>query len=112
LEYYFAANINIVVCEDDKKCNLLLDRPPKCLKRLIAMKEVRPATNQRAKNRGIEIIKFDEVERMGAAQDNKEVVSFNKIRPILRALGELAVALALWRHIILPCLLVNFYAEL
>jgi len=39
------------------------------------MKEVRPATNQRAKNRGIEIIKFEEVERLGAAQDNKEIVS-------------------------------------
>ncbi|XP_059476454.1 long-chain-fatty-acid--CoA ligase 5 isoform X2 [Neocloeon triangulifer] len=67
------ANINIVVCEDDGKCNLLLDRPPKCLKRLITMKEVRPATNQRAKNRGIEILKFEEVERLGAAQGNKEV---------------------------------------
>lgn len=76
--WIFSANINIVVCEDDKKCNLLLDRPPKCLKRLITMREVRPATNQRAKNRGIEILKFEEVERMGAAQDNKEVVSLDR----------------------------------
>jgi hypothetical protein len=91
-----------VVCEDDKKCNLLLDRPPKCLKRLIAMKEVRPATNQRAKNRGIEIIKFDEVERMGAAQDNKEVVSWNENRAFYELRSE-----CLWRQIILSCLLLN-----
>lgn len=42
------------------------------------MREVRPATNQRAKNRGIEILKFEEVEKMGAAQDNKEVVSLDR----------------------------------
>ncbi|KAF4513980.1 UNVERIFIED_CONTAM: hypothetical protein B566_EDAN018387 [Ephemera danica] len=67
------AEISVVVCEDDSKCNLLLDRPPKCLKRLITMKEVRPATNQRAKNRGIEIVKFEEIEHLGAAKQNKEV---------------------------------------
>ncbi|KAG8237726.1 hypothetical protein J437_LFUL017028 [Ladona fulva] len=68
------AEIGIVVCEDDAKCNLLLDKAPKCLRKLITMKEIRPATNQRAKNRGIEMLRFEEVERLGAAKNNKEVV--------------------------------------
>ncbi|XP_046405345.1 long-chain-fatty-acid--CoA ligase 5 isoform X2 [Ischnura elegans] len=67
------AEIGVVVCEDDSKCNLLLDKAPKCLKKLITMKEIRPATNQRAKNRGIEVLRFEEVERLGAAKNNKEV---------------------------------------
>ncbi|XP_071442584.1 long-chain-fatty-acid--CoA ligase 5 isoform X2 [Hetaerina americana] len=67
------AEIGVVVCEDDSKCNLLLDKAPKCLRKLITMKEIRPATNQRAKNRGIEVLRFEEVERLGAAKNNKEV---------------------------------------
>ncbi|XP_063244280.1 long-chain-fatty-acid--CoA ligase 6 isoform X2 [Bacillus rossius redtenbacheri] len=65
--------ISVVVCEDDAKCNMLLDKSPRCLKKLIAIKETRPATNQRARNRGVEIIRFEEVEKMGAATDHPEV---------------------------------------
>ncbi|XP_049803053.1 long-chain-fatty-acid--CoA ligase 1 isoform X1 [Schistocerca nitens] len=66
------AEINLVICEDDAKCNMLLDRSPRCLRKLIVIKEVRPATNQRAKNRGVEIIRFEEVEKLGAQKDNRE----------------------------------------
>lgn len=62
------------MCEDDAKCNLLLDRAPKCLKKIIIFKEVRPATKQRAVNRGVEIVKFSDVETMGSKQKYPEEV--------------------------------------
>ncbi|XP_025836034.1 long-chain-fatty-acid--CoA ligase 1 isoform X4 [Agrilus planipennis] len=60
------AEINIVICEDDIKCNLLLDKAPKCLRKIVSFKEVRPATKQRAKNRGVEILRFSDVETLGS----------------------------------------------
>ena len=63
----------LVVVEDDKKVNLLLDKAPKQLKKLVVMKPVHPATQQRAKNRGIDLHYFDEVEKLGAQKDNAEV---------------------------------------
>lgn len=86
----------MVVCEDDKKCNLLLDKAPRlviyiysikfmkiklnnnfiilfrCLRKLIVIKETRPATNQRAKNRAVDILKFEDVERHGAHKNHQE----------------------------------------
>jgi long-chain acyl-CoA synthetase len=67
------AEISVVVCEDDQKCNLLLDRSPRCLRKLIVYKDVRPATRQRAKNRGVEIIKFHDVEVLGSKSNHPEV---------------------------------------
>lgn len=67
------AEINLVVCEDDKKCNLLLDKAPRCLRKLVVVKETRPATNQRAKNRGVELLRFEDIERLGAQRDQPEV---------------------------------------
>nr|CAD7463947.1 unnamed protein product [Timema tahoe] len=66
--------ISVVVCDDDAKCNLILDKAPRCLKKLIVIRETRPATNQRARNRGVEIIRFEDVEKLGASKDNPEVV--------------------------------------
>lgn len=63
----------LVVVEDDKKVNLLLDKAPKHLKKLVVIKPLRPATLQRAKNRGIEIHTFDEVEKLGAQRDHPEM---------------------------------------
>ncbi|XP_008197074.1 long-chain-fatty-acid--CoA ligase 5 isoform X5 [Tribolium castaneum] len=67
------AEITVVVCEDDQKCNLLLDRSPRCLRKLIVYKDVRPATKQRAKNRGVEIVKFHDVEVLGSKSNHPEV---------------------------------------
>ena len=61
--------------EDDAKCNSLLEKSPKCLKKLIVFKDVRPATRQRAKNMGIEILKLVDVELLGSKSNNPEVVS-------------------------------------
>jgi long-chain acyl-CoA synthetase len=66
----------LVVVEDDKKVNLLLDKAPKQLKKLVVVKTLRPQTLQRAKNRGIEIYMFDEVEKLGAQRNHPEVISF------------------------------------
>ncbi|XP_066589517.1 long-chain-fatty-acid--CoA ligase 6 isoform X2 [Prorops nasuta] len=67
------AEINVVVCEDEKKCNLLLDKAPRCLRKLIVIKDTRPTTNQRAKNRGVEILRFEDVERLGAQRNHVEL---------------------------------------
>ena len=64
----------MVICENDAKCNMLLDKAPKCLKKLISITETRPATKQRAKNRGIEVLRFEEVEKLGASKCVPEVV--------------------------------------
>ncbi|KAI4478068.1 hypothetical protein M0804_012259 [Polistes exclamans] len=44
-----------------------------CLRKLIVIKETRPATNQRAKNRGVELLKFEDIERLGAQKNQPEV---------------------------------------
>lgn len=75
LVFFFPVEMNTVVCEDDAKCNLLLEKSPRCLKRLIVIKEVRPATKQRAKNRGVDIYKFSDVEIMGTKSSHPDVVS-------------------------------------
>ncbi|KAJ2945572.1 hypothetical protein O0L34_g394 [Tuta absoluta] len=62
--------MHVVVCEDDKKANLLLDQSPRCLRKLITIKEVSPSTHQRAKSRGVEIVKFSDVEVQGANKDH------------------------------------------
>ncbi|XP_008560357.1 long-chain-fatty-acid--CoA ligase 5 isoform X1 [Microplitis demolitor] len=67
------AEISLVICEDDKKCNLLLDKAPRCLRKLIVVKETRPATIQRAKNRGVELLRFEDVERLGAQKNFPDV---------------------------------------
>ncbi|KAG6801806.1 long-chain-fatty-acid--CoA ligase 1 isoform X1 [Apis mellifera caucasica] len=67
------AEINLVVVENDTKCNLLLDKAPRCLRKLVVIKETRQTTNQRAKNRGVELLKFDDVERLGAQKNHPEV---------------------------------------
>lgn len=39
----------------------------------MVVKETRPATNQRAKNRSIELYKFDDIERLGAQRNHPEL---------------------------------------
>ncbi|CAK9819906.1 Long-chain-fatty-acid--CoA ligase 1 [Anthophora quadrimaculata] len=67
------AEINLVVCENDQKCNLLLDKAPRCLRKLVVIKETKQTTIQRAKNRGVELLKFEDVERLGAQKNQPEL---------------------------------------
>lgn len=62
--------MSTVVCEDDGKINMLLDKAPSCLKRLVHIKDVKPETVARTKRANIELIKFEEVERIGGANLN------------------------------------------
>ena len=66
--------MSVVVCEDDKKANLLLDQSPRCLRKLVTIREVSPSTHQRAKSRGVDIVKFSDVEVQGAQKDHPCVV--------------------------------------
>lgn len=72
--YVNLAEISVVVVDTDEKCNQLLDRSPKCLRRIISIRGVRPSTNQKARNRGVEILTFDEVEKSGASKTFSEQV--------------------------------------
>ncbi|KAJ8941580.1 hypothetical protein NQ314_010355, partial [Rhamnusium bicolor] len=67
------AEISIVVCEDDAKCNLMLEKSPRCLKKLIIMKDIRVSTKQKAKNMGVEIVKLSDIELLGSKRNHPEV---------------------------------------
>lgn len=75
LKLLVVAEINVVFVEDDQKCNLLMERSPRCLRKMITYKDIRPATKQRAKNLGIEIVKMSDIEHLGAKSNHNEVVS-------------------------------------
>lgn len=64
-------NMTVVLVEDDIKVNQLLDKCPRTLRTMITVKPIRPATLQRAKNRGLEIITFADVERLGASTSQR-----------------------------------------
>lgn len=67
------AEISVVVCEDDAKANLLLEKAPRCLKKIVTIKPVQTPTAAKAKARFVDILSLDELERMGAAKGHPEV---------------------------------------
>jgi len=69
------AEISVVVVDTDEKCNQLLDRSPKCLRRIIIIRGARPSTSQKAKNRNVELLTFDEVEKTGSSKIFPEQVN-------------------------------------
>lgn len=89
--------MSMVVCEDDKKANLLLDQSPRCLRKLITIKEVSPSTYQRAKSRGVEILKFSDVEFQGAQKDHPCVVSHQSTFMAM-PLNKSKIIISLWRR--------------
>lgn len=54
-------DMSTVVVEDDKKANMLLDKAPRGLKRLITIKSIPSSTVDRAKNRGVDCFTFNDV---------------------------------------------------
>lgn len=54
-------DMSTVIVEDDRKANMILDKAPRGLRRLITIKPIKPATIQRAKNRGVDCHSFDDV---------------------------------------------------
>ncbi|XP_001607778.2 long-chain-fatty-acid--CoA ligase 1 [Nasonia vitripennis] len=67
------AEITLVVVEDEKKCNLILDKAPRCLRKLVVINPVKSSTMQRAKSRGITVVSFEDVERLGAQKNHPEM---------------------------------------
>ncbi|XP_031624513.1 long-chain-fatty-acid--CoA ligase 1 isoform X2 [Contarinia nasturtii] len=67
-------DMSTVIVEDDIKANMILDKAPHGLRRLITITDsIRSATITRAKNRGVDCFTFDEVERSGSKQDHPVV---------------------------------------
>lgn len=89
----------MVVCENDDKCNLLLDKAPRCLRKLIVIHETRLATNQRAKNRGIEVVRFEDVEKNGAIKNHPEIVRFVSRTSQLRVSQKYIIMFGLFKRI-------------
>lgn len=54
-------DMSTVIVEDDKKANMILDKAPRGLRRLISIKTIHPATVQRAECRGVECFSFHDV---------------------------------------------------
>lgn len=82
-------NMSTVIVEDDKKANLLLDKAPQGLKRLITIKAVRAATVQRSRNRGVEIHSFADVSDFFSAISAALIMTVFALLPLFQveALG-------------------------
>lgn len=72
-----------MVVDTDEKCNQLLDKSPKCLRRIIVIRRVRPSTSQKARNRGVDLLTFDEVEKAGASKTFPEQVNITIVLLII-----------------------------
>lgn len=58
------------------------------------MKEVNTQTVQRAKNRGVEILRYEEVEELGAGKSHAEVVCWNYFSLVRHWAGKQFIATA------------------
>lgn len=65
--------MSIVIVEDDAKAVMLLDKSPRSLKILVAVKPIRQSTLERARGRGIQIFSFIDVEKLGAKSNHVEL---------------------------------------
>ena len=59
--------MSLVICDDDAKINMLLDKAPPCLRRIVHIKDLKKETSVRARKQGIELLRLEEVEKIGAA---------------------------------------------
>jgi long-chain acyl-CoA synthetase len=71
----FTAGMSLVICENDEKCKSLLNDVPTCLKMMVHMKPISNETIELAKTKGINILSFEHVERLGAQHKHKPTVS-------------------------------------
>jgi len=67
--------MQLVICEEDSKVKLLLQKPSRYLRKIVCVKEVYPETYKIAAGVNVEIYRFEQVEKLGAEKMNKEVVS-------------------------------------
>lgn len=65
--------MSIVIVEDDTKACMLLEKAPGTLKIMVAIKPIRQSTLDNARSRGIQVLSFIDVEKMGAKSKHPEV---------------------------------------
>ncbi|XP_046631197.1 long-chain-fatty-acid--CoA ligase 5-like [Daphnia pulicaria] len=58
--------MSLVICDNEEKCKLLLNKPPDCLKQLVHIKPISKETVELAKRKNINILSFECVQRIGA----------------------------------------------
>jgi len=66
-------DMQVVIVEDDGKAAMLLEKAPRSLKIIVAIKPIRQTTLERARSRGIQIFSFIDVEKLGAKGNHPEV---------------------------------------
>ena len=64
----------MVVVDNDTKIATLLSQRPRPLTHIVSIRPVKPELVQRAKDAGIKVSRFTEVEKLGAAANIKETV--------------------------------------
>jgi long-chain acyl-CoA synthetase len=70
----FAAEMSLVICENEEKCKSLLTDTPACLKIMVHIKSISNATVELAKSKGITTLSFEYVENLGAQNKHKPTV--------------------------------------
>jgi long-chain acyl-CoA synthetase len=66
--------MSLVICENDEKCKSLLNDTPTCLRIMVHIKPLSNETIELAKRKGITILSFEYVERLGAQHEYKPTV--------------------------------------
>lgn len=87
----YSAEMSLVICDNEDKCKSLLNNSPSCLKQLVHIKPISKETTELAKRKGINMLSFEYVEKLGAEKKNRPVVCrvCNNMRVILRKLRAL-----------------------
>lgn len=67
------AEMSLVICDNEDKCKSLLNNSPSCLKQLVHIKPISKETTELAKRKGINMLSFEYVEKLGAEKKNRPV---------------------------------------
>lgn len=68
------AEMSLVICDNEDKCKLLLNKPPDCLKQLVHIQPISKETVELAKRKNINILSFECVQRIGAKRKHTPMV--------------------------------------
>lgn len=72
--FVYLAEMSLVICDNEDKCKSLLNNSPSCLKQLVHIKPISKETSELAKRKGINMLSFEYVEKLGAEKKNRPVV--------------------------------------
>lgn len=74
---FFTADLATVVTDSEAKIHFLLNKGSHRIKNIIVVKDIPDGVVQRAKSQGIRLMKFEEVENIGAAKSLPPQVNIN-----------------------------------